>query len=382
MDSIQVLIHVRFAPDGTVMEIGERPKEVAAQEWFGHLSRNTQNSYQVLSGGRGIFRLTREQMENLKQPWQAKEPSCVDITRTGRHKGTGMTTGTDQGVIEEITAALSEGTVIPYLGPGIFQSGAGFPANSKELVDWLCDKISVPGRMRNNLTAVGQYIENFKHRKTLTRLAEEAFTCKGDRPVALTPVHRFLAALPRLPLVVDTWYDGTMARTFSDPAGRARNLCQVSGVSRSEHPNEWVRYAGPSPEEAHTVLYKPYGSVVPEPNFLISDADYVEVLTEIDIQTPIPPVVQRLRTGRRFLFLGCRFNQQLDRIFARQIMKRSSDRHWVVLDEETTPKEARFLAAQNIMPIRMSLKEFIGELTNRLAVVSKAAEETVPCKSV
>lgn len=73
MDSIQVLIHVRFAPDGTVMEIGERPKGVAAQEWFGHLSRNTQNSYQVLSGGRGIFRLTREQVDGLKQPWLAKE---------------------------------------------------------------------------------------------------------------------------------------------------------------------------------------------------------------------------------------------------------------------------------------------------------------------
>lgn len=290
-----------------------------------------------------------------------------------------MTTmGKGQTAVGEILAGFSEEKIIPYLGPGVFQAGGGFPANPKELVDWLCNKISVPGRMRNNLTAVGQYIENFKHRKTLTRLTGEAFT----QETSSTPVHRFLAALPRLPLLVDTWYDGTMARIFSDPAGRHLNLCQISGVSRSEHPSEWVRYSGTSPEEADTVLYKPHGSVVPEPNFLISDADYVEVLTEIDIQTPIPPVVQRLRTGRHFLFLGCRFNTQLDRIFARQIMKRSSDRHWVILDEETTPKEARFLVAQNIMPIRMSLREFIGELTNRLAVVSKATEETIPCKSV
>jgi len=289
-----------------------------------------------------------------------------------------MTTGKEQDVLGEIAAGLSEGTIIPYLGPGVFESGAGFPANPKELVGWLCSKISVPGRMRNNLTAVAQYIENFKHRKTLTRLAGEAFNPESSP----TPVHRFLAALPRLPLLVDTWYDGTMARTFSDPAGRHINLCQVSGVSRSEHPNEWFGYAGTSPEGADTVLYKPHGSVVPEPNFLISDADYVEVLTEIDIQTPIPPVVQRLRTGRRFLFLGCRFNQQLDRIFARQIMKRSSDRHWVILDQETTPKEARFLVAQNIMPIRAGLREFIEKLADTLAVVSKATEETVPCKSV
>jgi hypothetical protein len=46
-------------------------------------------------------------------------------------------------------------------------------------------------------------------------------------------------------------------------------------------------------------------------NFLVSDSDYVEVLTEIDIQTPIPAVVQQRRTGRNFLFLGCRFSNQL-----------------------------------------------------------------------
>jgi len=53
------------------MEIGERPSGATAQEWFAHLSRNTQNCYQVLAGGRGIFRLNREQVEGLKQPWHS-----------------------------------------------------------------------------------------------------------------------------------------------------------------------------------------------------------------------------------------------------------------------------------------------------------------------
>ncbi len=57
-----------------------------------------------------------------------------------------------------------------------------------------------------------------------------------------------------------------------------------------------------------TILYKPHGSIAPAKNFLITDADYVEVLTEIDIQTPIPDEVKARRTGRNFLFLGCRFN--------------------------------------------------------------------------
>ena len=70
-----------------------------------------------------------------------------------------------------------------------------------------------------------------------------------------------------------------------------------------------------------TLVYKPIGGHQPAGNYLVSDSDYVEVLTEIDIQTPIPPEVQALRSGRNFLFLGCRFDDQLTRSFARQIMK-------------------------------------------------------------
>jgi hypothetical protein len=86
----------------------------------------------------------------------------------------------------------------------------------------------------------------------------------------------------------------------------------------------------------------------------------VEVLTEIDIQTPIPEAVQNIRKGRHFLFLGCRFATQLERIFAQQIVKRSSDRHWAVLPQEPTRNEARFLAAYNVTRIAMPLAEFTG----------------------
>ena len=110
------------------------------------------------------------------------------------------------------------------------------------------------------------------------------------------------------------------------------------------------------------MLYKPIGSHSPAGNYLVSDSDYVEVLTEIDIQTPIPAAVQAWRTGRNFLFLGCRFDDQLTRCFARQIMKRSSDRHWAVLPHEPTRMEARFLAEQNITRIAMPLAEFSAAL--------------------
>jgi len=72
METNTLTIHVRFFPDGTVMEVGERPQEVDPQAWFNHLSRNTQNCYASLSGGRGFFRMTREQVDTLKQSSQAE----------------------------------------------------------------------------------------------------------------------------------------------------------------------------------------------------------------------------------------------------------------------------------------------------------------------
>ena len=62
----KIMIHVRFAPNGTVTEIGERPASARAQQWFDHLSRSTTNCYESLSGGRGVFRIAREEMDTLK----------------------------------------------------------------------------------------------------------------------------------------------------------------------------------------------------------------------------------------------------------------------------------------------------------------------------
>lgn len=64
---MEVVIHARFAPDGTIVEIGERPVGLSPQEWFNFLSEKIGgNTYQALSGGRGIFRTTREQLDGLK----------------------------------------------------------------------------------------------------------------------------------------------------------------------------------------------------------------------------------------------------------------------------------------------------------------------------
>ena len=66
MQNTLVMIHVRFAPDGSVTEIGERPPDLPPQEWFNRLSLRAAAAYQALSGGRGLFRLPRDEVIALQ----------------------------------------------------------------------------------------------------------------------------------------------------------------------------------------------------------------------------------------------------------------------------------------------------------------------------
>jgi hypothetical protein len=66
MTDALVMIHVRFAPNGEVTEIGERPEDTSAQVWFNRLSRHRGNGYQPLSGGRALFRISRGEIDSLK----------------------------------------------------------------------------------------------------------------------------------------------------------------------------------------------------------------------------------------------------------------------------------------------------------------------------
>lgn len=66
MENDQIMIHVRFAPNGTVSSIGERPTTLSEQDWFNLLVSSTTDSYETLSGGRALFRLPRQQVDQLK----------------------------------------------------------------------------------------------------------------------------------------------------------------------------------------------------------------------------------------------------------------------------------------------------------------------------
>lgn len=275
-------------------------------------------------------------------------------------------TETPAALAAQIGAGLRAGHLIPFLGPEVLtlEHEPPVPVGARALAHLLGTRVAVPGRIRNNLWHAAQYIETNRHRVTVDRLMADAF-----RPVpAPNALHRWLAGLDHLPMVVDTWYDGTMRAAFTD-AGRT-DWGQVQGCSKARRLDGgvWARAVTPdgtivedgAAETWGTVLYKPHGAAQPTGDVLVSDADYVEVLTEIDIQTPIPDVVKQRRQGRGFVYLGCRFYDQVLRTFARQIAKHSGGPRFAVVPDDLTRNEIRFLETAGIRPVPMGLAEAVA----------------------
>ncbi|MGY4281933.1 hypothetical protein ACVWXO_001153 [Bradyrhizobium sp. LM2.7] len=63
----QIIIHVRFAPNGRVIQISERPARLTPDQWFDVLRDRAGSAYRPLSRGRGVFRLTRAAVDTFKQ---------------------------------------------------------------------------------------------------------------------------------------------------------------------------------------------------------------------------------------------------------------------------------------------------------------------------
>ena len=267
----------------------------------------------------------------------------------------------------EVGTALRTRRLAPYLGPELtaLSPGVGVPTTYEGLAEFFGKKVALPKRARGNPWASAQFVESRQNRGTVMQIMRAAF----ESPVAPLAFHRYLATL-ELPLIVDTWYDGALRQAF----GQRADWLEVQGMDRAKIGEErWFRAYDPAgvsvPLEAaaaaKTLLYKPHGSVTPVGNFLVSDADYVEVFTEIDIQTPIPEAVRARRTELGFLFLGCRFHDQLLRTYARQIIKRSSGPFYAVFESASLTRMERRMVRELglraiVSPLHVALERLVA----------------------
>src|SRR6516225_6582114 len=120
-----------------------------------------------------------------------------------------------EAVLADVAGQLGVRRIVPYLGPGLTElSKPPVPMTPEALAAFFGTKVALPRRAKGNAWASAQHIESMKHRSTVSALMTEAF----GPPVEPTVLHRDLASL-RLPMIVDTWYDGAMRLALAGRSG-------------------------------------------------------------------------------------------------------------------------------------------------------------------
>lgn len=268
---------------------------------------------------------------------------------------------------ESILTGLSDGSVVPYLGPGALDgvtdklNGKAIPADSDSLILAMNNGQPMAPKLMFEFPRAAMNIELKRGRSTINRFLDTTYR---DTQWSTSKLHEWLAQ-SRLPYIIDTNRDIQLQKQYATTphtliVGTARiaskeyryRLFHYDGATYSLIEQEAVDTSLP-------VLFKPLGTPLPETNYIASDADFVDYITELMGGFAIPSFVKRMRQNKRYLLLGLRFNRDTERmVFSEIIFGADKPAGWALIPHPTD-KEKRFLARFNIEIINADVSDFL-----------------------
>lgn len=174
---------------------------------------------------------------------------------------------------QKLLAGLSDGSIVPYLGPGVLadvrhaSTGSPIPAESDSLIIAMNGGKPMAPKLMYEFPRAAMNIELKRGRSAVTKFLNQTY---GAIPWTRAAVHDWLKSI-------------------------------------SPH---YVIDINP----AIPILFKPMGTPKPEANYIASDADYVDFITELMGGFSIPPEVKELRKGKQYLLIGMRLNRDTERM--------------------------------------------------------------------
>lgn len=267
----------------------------------------------------------------------------------------------------EIIDGLKSGQIVPYLGAGALsgavnvETGTPIPADSDSLIIAMNSGPMAPKLMYEfPRAAMNQELK--KGRSYVTRFLTEWY---GNKKWTRAPVHDWLATL-KPHYVVDINRDTQLQETYSDVPHTL--IVGVSRITGTDYRFKIYHYDGSSykettQEEIDTklpILFKPMGTPLPEANYVASDADYVDYITELMGGFAIPSFLKEYRKEKQYLFIGLRLNRDSERMVMSDIIyDAASPKAWALI-KEPTAKEQRFCMRMGIEIIEADLDDLLS----------------------
>lgn len=268
----------------------------------------------------------------------------------------------------ELEAQIKEGTTVPFIGMGVFkgtktEDGFQIPFDSDSMILALNSGRAMSPRLMYEYSRAAMSLEQRKGRAYIEGMTNHIFTAK---PYAMPEVYVWLKTLiPRY--VVDLNLDDSLLKLYD-----ATEHFLITGVSRImagydrfivyRYDVATQTYTRVDKEALHVqipIVFKPLGCTVPEKNFIISDADFVDWLTEAMGGYALPPLLKTYKNDKSYLFLGVDFDRDTFRMVANEITLGLKGGYTINDQETMRKKEEKFLKAHRIEKLPVSLETFL-----------------------
>ncbi len=267
---------------------------------------------------------------------------------------------------EKLLAGLHDGSIVPYLGPGVLAdvrnvaTGAPIPADSDSLIIAMNDGRPMAPKLMYEFPRAAMNVELKRGRTTVTRFLNRTY---GETAWTRGAVHDWLKSIsPHY--VIDINRDTQLQDSYAGaPHHLIVGVARIAGTAFRYKLYHWDGQAYAACSELDTtlpILFKPMGTPRPEANYIASDADYVDFITELMGGFSIPPEIKTLRQGKQYLLLGMRLNRDTERmVMADMIYSSAQPAGWVFI-VQPTEKEKRYCRKIGLEIIDADLFEFIG----------------------
>lgn len=271
--------------------------------------------------------------------------------------------------LKSLLAGVTSGKIVPYLGAGALQGsvdkihGQPIPADSDSLILAMNGGKPMAQRLMWEFPRAAMNVELKRGRKAVHNFLEETY---GKRQWTRAPLHDWLASIePHY--VIDTNRDTQLQDTYADqPHTLIRGTARIAGTNYRFVLNEYVGSGGYreiTQEEVNPalpILFKPMGSPRPDANYIASDADYVDYITELMGGFAIPDFLKEYRKEKQYLFIGLRFQRDTDRMVMADITYAADEPKGWALIPQPTDKEKRYCGRQGIEIIEADVPDLLA----------------------
>ncbi|TCJ11539.1 SIR2 family protein [Parasulfuritortus cantonensis] len=269
---------------------------------------------------------------------------------------------------EPILAALRDGSAVPYLGAGALagvadDAGRAIPADSDSLILAMNGGKPMAPKLMYEFPRAAMNVELKKGRSALTRFLDATYR---DTAWSASPLHGWLAG-QGLPYVIDVNRDTLLQQAYAaSPHTLIVGIARISANGYRFKLFQWdgAAYRAIDPEAVDVslpVLFKPLGTPLPESNYIASDADFVDYITELMGGFAIPPFLKRSRQGKRYLLLGMRLTRDTERMVLSDVVFGNAG-GWALIPN-ATDKEKRFLDKLGFELLPADCADFLAAAT-------------------